>query len=294
MRIMVPLHISGFWIPYFEPNPLLTGSIGAGIAVEPAVTGVTRNEEEGIILNERRIPEDIVKELSRFTPHGIPPLKISSPVGLGLGYGLSSAISWIISISSLARLYCTGKADEELMLKAGKIAHIIEVTYRTGLGDTIAQLLGRGLVVRFKPGAPGIGEVLSIDINDNIRIVTTSLARMNTPEMLSRLGPKLKVCGRVAYSSFLKNESLTTFLSSAEYFSKCTGMAEALNEDLSKDLKTYERRGCLLGYFIKKGLLVCVCDASCSSEITSFLGSHGFSTKLFRPSFKGVTVTKND
>ena len=40
-----------------------------------------------------------------------------------------------------------------------------EVNLSGGLGDVIAQT-GRGLVLRTKPGAPGIGEIKSFDLED--------------------------------------------------------------------------------------------------------------------------------
>jgi len=292
MKVVVPLHVSGFWVPYIEPEPLLSGSLGAGIALEPPVFGSTKGNK-GIVLNGKELPLQEVEVISKLIGYEIPSLLIDSPVDLGLGYGLSSAISWAISISSIAKKLNSKVFSKELLYRAGKLAHLIEVLNKTGLGDVIAQFVGEGLVVRVKPGPPGIGNAYSIRLDNKVAVIATSLTKMNTPTMLDMLGPKLRVCGRLAYTRFLSNESLSSFLESASFFSECTGMAEVMSEELSRSLKLFMRRGCLLGYFVKKGLLVSLVESTCVSEIASTLSRNGLSTKVFRPSSKGVRVIKD-
>ena len=289
MKISVPLHISGFWIPYIEPSPLLTGSLGAGLALEPVVNGEVAGSG-GVFLNDKEFSIDMFEAISKLTNYKIPSLQIRSPVALGLGYGLSSALSWIFSISSIAQKLGVQESSSELLLKAGKVAHMIEVLNMTGLGDVMAQFVGKGLVIRVKPGPPGIGEARSIKIDERVEIVTASLLRMNTPTMISKLGPKSRICGQVAYTEFLRKESLESFLDSAKFFSECNGMSGAISDEISKALKSFIRKGCLLGYFVKKGLLVSIAESPCTSEISSFLNHSGLEVKVFRPSSKGVRV----
>ncbi len=292
MKVVVPLHISGFWVPYIEPDPMLSGSLGVGIALEPGVTGIIGGNR-GIVLNGEKLPSQEVEAISKLVGYEIPSLIIDSPADLGLGYGLSSAISWVISISSIAKNLNKKVFSRELLYRAGKVAHTIEVLNKTGLGDVIAQFVGEGLVVRVKPGPPGIGKAYSIKLDNRVAIVTTSLTQMNTPTMLDLLGPKLRVCGRLAYTKFFRNESLSSFLESAEFFSKCSGMAEVLSKEVSRALNSFIKDGCLLGYFVKKGLLVSLVESSCVPEILSTLSKKGLSAKVFRPSSKGVRVIKD-
>ncbi|MEM3924275.1 MAG: kinase, partial [Zestosphaera sp.] len=62
MRIKIPLHISGFWVPHVTNNPLTTGSLGAGITLEPPVEAEIKKDalKDEVLVNSSVLKHDIV------------------------------------------------------------------------------------------------------------------------------------------------------------------------------------------------------------------------------------------
>jgi pantoate kinase len=99
------------------------------------------------------------------------------PIGVGFGASGAGALGTAIALSSLV--------DSDFDSKdAAKHAHYAEVINRTGLGDVIAQTTG-GVEIRTKPGAPGIGEVVKIPVNESFNIVLAGAPGLETKNVLT-------------------------------------------------------------------------------------------------------------
>ncbi|WP_243669403.1 hypothetical protein [Vulcanisaeta sp. JCM 16161] len=112
----------------------------------------------------------------------------SAPVQLGIGYGLSAALTLGTALGAAV-------IKRTQLIKAAQIAHMIEVKLGTGLGDVIAEYYGGGLELRLKAGAPGIGVIDRIPYPQDLMVVTVDLGRYSTNDMLRELRDKLALLG---------------------------------------------------------------------------------------------------
>ena len=137
-----------------------------------------------------------------------------------------------------------------------ELAHEAEVVSGTGLGDVIAQSLGRaGLVLRKAPGAPGIGRVESYAV-PRMPVLAVQLGAMTTSEMHRVLGDRLYRDAAPLLARVYENPTLETFLDSANRFSKLVGFTPSYVEYLDVLVK----RGWSLGWYVKKKVLVIVAE----------------------------------
>jgi pantoate kinase len=65
MRLLIPHHVTGFWLPRYAEDPLTTGSLGAGLlldyavaSLETAASTTTASTSAGVpaLRSARRIP----------------------------------------------------------------------------------------------------------------------------------------------------------------------------------------------------------------------------------------------
>ncbi len=145
----------------------------------------------------------------------------------------------------------------------------------TGLGDVIAMVTGKGLVLRTRPGAPGIGEAISISIRDD-PMFTLGLIKNNltTQQMLISMWDKINNVGRQVYNEFLKNPELETFLSLSKMFSRKLGfLEEKFEANINERLKRFIARGSIAGFFVKKSLLIIAHDKNSSEEVSQAIAN---------------------
>ncbi len=266
-ELKIPLHITGFWVPYYTSDPITTGSLGVGLTLEPSVKSKNFNEKT-LKLNSVEVGQDLKQVMESLT--GVKDLgaSVESPVGLGQGFGLSAALSITLATSALIK-----KKIPITLKNVGVLAHITEVTLRTGLGDVIAELIGGGLVVRLKPGPPGVGEVDVLPINEDLAVCAGLVGRsLTTPDMLKIYASKIRKYGLESYMKFLKNPSLDTFIEQAHEFSVKTGMLEsALKERVDNLLRTLLSKGVVLGYFVKKNTIAVLTQVNYVNEVYEVL-----------------------
>jgi len=271
VTVRVPLHISGFWVPYYGPTPTLTGSVGVGLTLKPYFTARITGTDDAVLLNNVEIQGGLRKSIVRLT--GVERFGViaEAPAGLGEGFGLSAALTVAMAISAQLA------SRHELRLEeAFRYAHIAEVENLTGLGDVIAEALGGGLVVRVKPGPPGLGEAFSIKVRDKINVSTVLLGRVTTPKMLKDLAGRISLYGREALAMFLRKPELGMFAENARLFSRLTGMMSSeVEEKVGHVLRHALRDGCVINFFIKKSLLVVIHGSECLDEVTHELSNLG-------------------
>lgn len=170
MPLLIPHHVTGFWLPHYAEDPLATGSTGAGLLLDYAVVNFA---DRGVYYNGEFLGE-------------WPGVETSSPYPLGYGYAGSA----VVNIAKYVRL-------RGLSLEAFQMAHAAEVTAGTGLGDILAIYTGGCLVVRTRSGAPGVGEAVGYPCPP-LAAVTVHAKRLETAAMLRDLRRVLDVEGRRA------------------------------------------------------------------------------------------------
>ena len=106
-----------------------------------------------------------------------------------------------------------------------------EVNLGSGLGDVIAQT-GHGIVLRTKPGAPGIGEINCFD--EDVFVAYKTFGPIETSEIITNPDYKniISVSGEKYLSMFQKSSVLDDFLSFSYNFSRDTKLMTSEVESL--------------------------------------------------------------
>ena len=205
--VFVPSHITGFFSIFENENPLLKGSLGAGVLLDKGViTEIDEAKESNdlsILINGKKdeyneviilktielMDKELNKEENKFNLEKIALNQtIQVPIGCGFGTSAASAIGTAICINEYFNL---GLSIEE----CGQYAHLAEVSLGTGLGDVIAEL-SKGIVLRTKVGAPDYGEAKSIvphekegfgvfeSLKSDFYVITKSLGEISTASII--------------------------------------------------------------------------------------------------------------
>ncbi|WP_440059576.1 pantoate kinase [Thermogladius sp. 4427co] len=258
--VYVPLHVSGFWKPALTGDPLRSGSVGAGIALDLYTRAVGRLGDCSIFLNGVRVMEEHSSLICAREGVNVV-LKTESPVGLGKGFAVSGALSLSQSIaSSLLSKGVIGEASSWS-------AHIAEVVNGTGLGDVIAQFYG-GFVIRIKPGPPGIGSVISIKSFKPSLIVAELPGSESTKAMLSRVDSKTYSTAEESLRRVHENPSLEVFFEEANRFTRRIFDYSAADEIVRG------ARG-VIGFYVKKKAFIAWVEDEWAMDLLEALSSRG-------------------
>ncbi|MEM5947589.1 GHMP kinase [Spirochaetia bacterium 38H-sp] len=241
-----PGHITGlFYIPQQKENIQEKGSLGAGLSIDRGVTtccSIEKGSGFEVYINdkEEESPTLSLDALMLFAREagGLPDGKLvirhttELPIGCGLGTSGAAAISLLIALNRLA-----GSPLEELKLY--QLAHKAEILAGTGLGTVLGQYTG-GCKISIKPGAPGIGEALSIETTD-ISIIAAIYAPMLTSQALASEEVKKSInsAGKTLHRELVNNPTLENFIRTSTQFSEkanlFTDMLKPLHSDLAKN-----------------------------------------------------------
>jgi len=233
-----PSHITGFFEICDNKNPLYKGSIGCGIVLESG--GVTEVSLRHDLPVKTRIKIDGREEEANTTKYVVERLAGRSdvdvvvtvstnfevPVGCGFGASGAGALSTALALNELLSLNMT-------VNEVAQIAHCAEVENSTGLGDVIAETYG-GVVIRTKPGPPGIGVIDRIP-HRNEKISYVAFGKKSTKSVLAEGGEELKrrisEAGREAMKALMQKPALETFMRASREFS----LQSELISDTCKD-----------------------------------------------------------
>ena len=176
--VFVPGHITGFFTIQNHEIKLKNGSCGAGFLLSKGVkTTVSASDELVISVNQG--DSTVIDEVLSIFELKNTDFKITQdiqlPIGAGFGTSAASALSLTLALNEFLNL---GYSDE----LCGQIAHMAEVNLGAGLGDVIAQT-GHGMVLRTKPGAPGIGEIKSFE--EDVFIGWKTFGEIETSDIIS-------------------------------------------------------------------------------------------------------------
>lgn len=236
--VFVPGHITGFFTIENHEIKLKNGSCGVGFLLSKGVR-TTISPSDKLIIDVNQGDSTVIDEVLSIMEIDAK-FKITQdiqlPIGAGFGTSAASALSLTLALSEFLNL---GYSDE----LCGQIAHMAEVNLGAGLGDVIAQT-GRGLVLRKKPGAPGIGEIESFEGDVFIGwktfggIETSSIIQdPHHKKVISSSGDK--------YLELFENEStLENFLDFSLKFSKET---ELMSDDVKSLIDYIDSSSDILG-----------------------------------------------
>ncbi len=197
-----PGHISGFFRPIITNDPATSGSCGGGIVIDSGVTvTVSPSLTPSVQIFREESPglREKISDKSPVITHLLRRLNVSAAVEtccylpLSAGYGLSAA-SLLATVYAVNILYNLGLSPGA----CADLAHVIEVSEQSGLGD-ISACQGGGWVYRGSPG-PG-AEIIRHDDDSPVYALTLGPLRtasvLSSPEELSRINQAFP-CGEPA------------------------------------------------------------------------------------------------
>jgi pantoate kinase len=211
--VFVPGHVTGFFNIENHEISLKNGSCGAGFLLSRGVkTTISPSDKISIDVNQgdEMVIEEVLKILEIDDTFKITQ-DIQLPIGAGFGTSAASAFSLTLAINEFLNL---GYSQE----LCGQIAHMAEINLGAGLGDVIAQT-GKGIVLRTKPGAPGIGEIESF--RKDVFIAYKTFGTIKTSDIISDPHHRevLSQVGLKYLELFEKETTLENFLSFSNSFS---------------------------------------------------------------------------
>ena len=244
-----PSHITGFFEIRDNKNPLYKGSVGCGVVLEAGcVTEVSISNDllEEIVIKvdgmreeantTKYVVETLLKEHEHEYGHGVlVSTNFDVPIGTGLGASGAGALSTALALNELLLLNMT-------LNEVAQVAHCAEVENSTGLGDVIAETFG-GVVIRKKPGPPGIGMIDKISVAAE-KISYVVFGKKSTKAVLESedgaIKRRINEAGKEAMKELMKRPNLETFMRASRKFSIDS---EMLNERCSDAIEAVEAEG---------------------------------------------------
>ncbi|MDH3610213.1 MAG: GHMP kinase [Nitrosopumilus sp.] len=242
-----PAHITGFFKAHMDENKIDSekfGSMGAGFSIKEGVTTKViispktnqisncKISTKGFQSDKTDVSEFVLNEFLKLGDFDDVFFDIEHDISIPVGYGLGSSGAVALSLSYALDQVLNTKLDND---KIGKIAHIAEVNCKTGLGDVLASFHG-GFEIRLKPGAPGIGEVQKIGV-ENISIIMICFSPISTNQFLQEKLSKINGLGGKMVNKLLESKDYNNFqdmsLEFAKYVDVMTPRMEKLIEELT-------------------------------------------------------------
>lgn len=224
--VFVPGHITGFFNIENHEVSLKNGSCGAGFLLSRGVkTTISPADRLTIDVNkgDETVIEEVLNILEVESEFKITQ-DIQLPIGAGFGTSAASALSLTLAINEFLDLGYS-------MDLCGQIAHMAEINLGGGLGDVIAQT-GKGLVLRTKPGAPGIGEIKSF--RQDVFIAYKTFGPIKNEDIISDSHHRevISQSGLKYLELFEKESTLDNFLSFSNKFAHETNLMTEEVENL--------------------------------------------------------------
>lgn len=162
--------------------------------------------------------------------------QVDVPIGCGFGSSGAGALGVALALNEAFNL---NLSREEV----AQIAHTAEVECRTGLGTVIAETYG-GMEIRVKPGAPGIGQLKHIQINQDRVAACLSFGSLSTREILTSKTARERIdkLGENLVEKLVRNPTIPNFLKLSRIFAEHVGLISkrlraVLNETDKADIK---------------------------------------------------------
>ena len=231
-RAFSPGHVTGFFeIPHIKSSHFLyRGSKGAGFSIDRGITTTAYVYESakvgyqisinGVEARNAEVSSWIAEE---YLMHASKQyfLNIEHEVGIPVGFGLGSSGAAALSLSyALNEALASGLSRTQ----AAQVAHRAEIACKTGLGTVIAEFAG-GFEMRTSAGAPGVGYVTKIDLQD-YKAVVLCLAPISTKSFLTYRMDEINGLGGVMLAKLSESRSVDEFLKMSKEFAGTLGLTE--------------------------------------------------------------------
>jgi len=272
-----PHHVTSIFVPVYTSSYLSTGSLGVGIAVEPRFETCVPGDKPLTTSTMRR-----TASILRVEEH---PSIIRAPLPPAKGYAVSAA-------SAVTYALATAPMNGLSYMDALRAAHRAEIEERTGLGDVLSVSCGIGVVIRYQPGAPGIGRTDCISFPSSIELLVVELGEsMHTRELLRQ---RYIEYGRdLALNSILRIRDDKTVESFIEESQRFTEQMKLL-ATTGIDKEFLSRLPGLIGYYVKKKLLVLFIEADQFLDARDILLAERYHVRRLMPSEHGPRVWWSD
>ena len=138
------------------------------------------------------------------------------PIGAGFGASGAGALGTALAFSEILGL------DGET---AAQTAHHAEVINHAGLGDVLAQYYG-GIEIRTKPGAPGIGLVQNITVDEPFTVILAGTHGIETKAILTDPASRKQInrYGEELVTTLIEDPSLEHIVQHSRSFAESTGL----------------------------------------------------------------------
>ncbi|OPY34562.1 MAG: Pantoate kinase [Methanomassiliicoccales archaeon PtaU1.Bin124] len=219
-----PGHLTGFFQICRHPDPLATGSRGAGFSInlgaESRVVLENGTGKLDIFINgakaKARVTESAAKTLlgeEKLDTKIFTTLHL--PISQGFGMSAAGALSASLALSELL-----GQGEDA----AYDAAHIAEVQCGTGLGD-IAAIRTGGMEMRVKEGLPPAGEVVRLDGNFDMVLARLG-SSIDTASVINdpKKFDKLNKAAEAAFNRFNEDRDVHNLFRQSVRFMKESGL----------------------------------------------------------------------
>jgi pantoate kinase len=245
----VPAHISGFFQPHLAKDPARSGSRNCGPCLEVGVRTDVEVQESSvaglkIYVNGKNAADanttkSVVGQLLASAPKKYKVnVRHTCQVPIGAGYGASGAGA-LGTAAALSKALGLRLPRNEII----KVAHVAEVSCRTGLGDVGAQAFG-GLVIGVKPGAPPHGGWRRIPVPNDVKVICATLGPLSTKSLLGdeKFKKRAWALGEDAIGKMLREPTISGFMSASREFAKGLGL---MDDELRSIIQATEAAGAI-------------------------------------------------
>lgn len=159
-------------------------------------------------------------------------IKINHFIDIPIGYGLGTSGAGALSLT-----YALNKALNINLSKeyAAQIAHIAEIECNTGLGTVISEFYG-GLEIRTSFGAPGIGKLTKIELN-NYKAIILCISPLSTNQILTNYSNNANSLGEKMVEQLLLSKDVNFFLRMSHQFADFLGLTKGICAKPIEELK---------------------------------------------------------
>jgi len=159
-------------------------------------------------------------------------IKINHFIDIPIGYGLGTSGAGALSLT-----YALNKALNTNLSKeyAAQIAHIAEIECNTGLGTVISEFYG-GLEIRTSFGAPGIGKLTKIELN-NYKAIILCISPLSTKQILTNYSNNANSLGEKMVEQLLLSKDVNFFLRMSHQFADFLGLTKGICAKPIEELK---------------------------------------------------------
>jgi pantoate kinase len=229
-----PCHITGvFQIFDDSADALCVGSKGAGVSLSLGVKTAVKiktspNCRLKVKINShtansaqvsKRVVNAFLSRLAKTTDFEITvEHRVEAPIGAGFGTSGAGALSLALALNEV---FGVGMSKTD----AAQLAHVAEVEHKTGLGTVIAETLG-GLEIRIKPGAPGIGEIKSLPVPENVMVACQVFGPLSTRKSLTDPATRNRInrIGGELVDKLLEAPTIINFMRLSREFAEHVGL----------------------------------------------------------------------